>query len=54
MLLVPRYCHVLREHQEFGKYYGPRFMVLLASLEMHPTDGGDRLSLIHEDAGIGM
>ena len=47
-------CHVLREHQEFGKYYGPRFMVHLASLEMHPMDGGDRLSLIHEDAGIGM
>ena len=47
-------CHVLREHQEFGKYYGPRFMVLLASYEMHPMDKGDRLTLIHEEAGIGM
>lgn len=47
-------CHVLREHQQFGKYYGPRVMVLIASYEMHPMDVGDRLSLLHEDAGINM
>jgi succinate dehydrogenase / fumarate reductase iron-sulfur subunit len=37
-------CHVLREHDE-GKdeYFGPRFMIRMASLEMHPKDVGDRV-----------
>lgn len=47
-------CHVLREHQEFGKYYGPRFMTLIASYEMHPMDVEDRLPLLHGDAGVNM
>jgi succinate dehydrogenase / fumarate reductase iron-sulfur subunit len=47
-------CHVLREHEE-GKdeYFGPRFMIRIASLEMHPKDIGDRTKLTHEEAGIG-
>ena len=32
-------CHVLRDHRLHDKYYGPRFMVRLASLDMHPLDG---------------
>ncbi len=47
-------CHVLREHQQFGKYYGPRSMVLIASLEMHPMDEGDRLPLLDGNAGLAM
>ncbi|MBS1264029.1 MAG: Fumarate reductase (CoM/CoB) subunit B [Methanonatronarchaeales archaeon] len=33
-------CHVLREHGQ--DFVGPRFVTLLASLDMHPRDAGDR------------
>jgi succinate dehydrogenase / fumarate reductase, iron-sulfur subunit len=47
-------CHVLREHDE-GKdeYFGPRFMIRIAGLEMHPKDIGDRIPLVKSEAGIG-
>lgn len=45
-------CHVLREHQLFGEYWGPRTMVRFAELEMHPMDTGDRLDLLRDAAGI--
>jgi succinate dehydrogenase / fumarate reductase iron-sulfur subunit len=47
-------CHVLREHDE-GKdeYFGPRFMIRMASLEMHPKDVGDRVPQAHTESGIG-
>ena len=47
-------CHVLREHDE-GKdeYFGPRFMIRIAGLEMHPKDIGDRIPLVKAEAGIG-
>ena len=31
-------CHVLRDHDAQTQYFGPRFMVRVASLEMHPLD----------------
>ncbi len=31
-------CHVLRDHELQSQYFGPRFMVRVASLEMHPLD----------------
>ncbi|MFY9613853.1 MAG: succinate dehydrogenase/fumarate reductase iron-sulfur subunit [Candidatus Dormiibacterota bacterium] len=48
-------CHVLREHDE-GKdeYFGPRFMIRIAGLEMHPKDILDRTELTHDEAGIGL
>ncbi|MBI1730421.1 succinate dehydrogenase/fumarate reductase iron-sulfur subunit [Candidatus Acetothermia bacterium] len=46
-------CHVLREHHKKNEFAGPRFMVKIASLEMHPKDTGDRLKFIKEEAGIG-
>lgn len=46
-------CHVLRNHGKHDEFYGPRFMVRLAGLEMHPLDAEDRISLIREAAGIG-
>ncbi len=46
-------CHVLRNHDKHSEFYGPRFLVRLASLEMHPLDNADRVSLIKEAAGIG-
>jgi succinate dehydrogenase/fumarate reductase iron-sulfur protein len=47
-------CHVLRDHGLENQYYGPRFMIRLASLDMHPLDGIDRLDLIADEAGIGL
>jgi succinate dehydrogenase / fumarate reductase iron-sulfur subunit len=47
-------CHVLREHQAKDKFCGPRFLVRLAGLEMHPLDDGDRLPEIKEQFGIGL
>jgi succinate dehydrogenase / fumarate reductase, iron-sulfur subunit len=46
-------CHVLRNSQKLSEFFGPRFMVRLAGLEMNPMDSADRLKLIKELAGIG-
>ena len=46
-------CHVIREHQMFDEFAGPRFFVRLANLEMHPLDTADRLAKIKDDYGIG-
>lgn len=45
-------CHVIRDHQE-GGFAGPRFMVRVAGLEMHPADTADRLGDLKEELGIG-
>jgi len=47
-------CHILRDHRMMDKYYGPRFMVRMASLDMHPLDGIDRLDQLADDGGIGL
>jgi succinate dehydrogenase / fumarate reductase, iron-sulfur subunit len=47
-------CHILRDHRMHNKYYGPRFMIRLASLQMHPLDGINRIDIIQDDAGIGL
>ena len=48
-------CHVIRDHPENKeKFYGPRFFVRLAELEMHPLDTEDRTELIRKAAGIGL
>ena len=46
-------CHVLRNHGRTDAYFGPRFMVRMASLEMHPKDGLDRRPLLKGEAGVG-
>ena len=46
-------CHVLRDHGKHEEFAGPRFMVHLACLEMHPLDTGDRVAAIKEEHGIG-
>jgi succinate dehydrogenase / fumarate reductase iron-sulfur subunit len=46
-------CHVIRDHPENkANFFGPRFFVRLAELEMHPLDAADRTELIREAAGI--
>ena len=52
-MLCVNTCHVLREHQMFEDFAGPRFFVRLASLEMHPLDIESRIPEIKEDFGIG-
>jgi len=46
-------CHVLRNHDLKSAYYGPRYMVRIASLEMHPRDVLDRRPLLKGHAGLG-
>src|SRR5688572_21465436 len=36
-------CHVLRDHDKKASFVGPRFMIRLAQLEMHPLDTVDRI-----------
>jgi len=47
-------CHVIRDHQQTDKFVGPRFMIRLASLEMHPLDTEDRIPAIRDLYGSGM
>jgi succinate dehydrogenase / fumarate reductase iron-sulfur subunit len=47
-------CHVLRDHDRKDAFYGPRFMVRIAGLEMHPLDSLDRTKLLKDEGGIGM
>ncbi|MEB3287972.1 MAG: succinate dehydrogenase/fumarate reductase iron-sulfur subunit [Vampirovibrionales bacterium] len=50
--LCQNVCHVLRNHDQKSQFYGPRFMVRLAQLEMHPMDQADRIPFIKEEAGV--
>jgi succinate dehydrogenase / fumarate reductase iron-sulfur subunit len=47
-------CHVLREHHMQEQFIGPRFLVHVAALEMHPLDVGDRLRDLRTQFGIGL
>jgi succinate dehydrogenase / fumarate reductase, iron-sulfur subunit len=47
-------CHVLRDREGKEEFVGPRFMVRLASLEMHPLDEEDRIPEIRKEYGSGM
>jgi succinate dehydrogenase / fumarate reductase iron-sulfur subunit len=46
-------CHVLREHQLHDEFIGPRYLVYVAALEMHPLDVEDRLKDLKNADGIG-
>jgi succinate dehydrogenase / fumarate reductase iron-sulfur subunit len=46
-------CHVLREHNRKDGFYGPRQLIKLANLDMHPYDSLDRREMIREEAGVG-
>ncbi|HUY54356.1 MAG TPA: succinate dehydrogenase/fumarate reductase iron-sulfur subunit [Candidatus Nanopelagicaceae bacterium] len=47
-------CHVVREHDDMARFFGPRFMVRMASLEMHPKDVANRLPQLYGEAGLAM
>jgi succinate dehydrogenase / fumarate reductase iron-sulfur subunit len=46
-------CHVLRDHQMFDEFIGPRFLVYAAALEMHPLDTESRARDLKQTHGIG-
>ncbi len=46
-------CHVLRDHHKHDEFVGPRHMVYIAALEMHPLDTEDRLADLKDKHGIG-
>ena len=46
-------CHVLRDHHMHDEFIGPRFLVYVAALEMHPLDTADRVEELRKAHGIG-
>ncbi|WP_405134184.1 succinate dehydrogenase/fumarate reductase iron-sulfur subunit [Nocardia sp. NBC_01388] len=48
-------CHVVRDHEENKESFaGPRYLMRIAELEMHPLDVGDRRELAQDEAGLGL
>ncbi|HEV7934309.1 MAG TPA: succinate dehydrogenase/fumarate reductase iron-sulfur subunit [Actinomadura sp.] len=48
-------CHVIRDHEENKpQFAGPRFLMRVAELEMHPADVADRREIAQEDFGLGL
>ena len=46
-------CHVLRDHHLHDEFIGPRFLVHVAGLELHPLDTLDRREELRKAHGIG-
>jgi succinate dehydrogenase / fumarate reductase iron-sulfur subunit len=46
-------CHVLRDHQMFGEFVGPRHLVYIAALEMNPMDTENRARDLKSTHGVG-
>ncbi len=48
-------CHVVRDHEDNKPAFaGPRYLMRLAELDMHPLDAVDRRRTAQEDFGLGM
>ena len=52
--LCQNVCHVLRDHDRKDRFIGPRFLIRLASLDMHPLDSVDRVPSVKDSFGSGM
>ncbi|ADB34546.1 succinate dehydrogenase and fumarate reductase iron-sulfur protein [Kribbella flavida DSM 17836] len=47
-------CHVIRDHEENKESFsGPRFLMRIAELDMHPLDAADRQQEAQEQHGLG-
>ncbi|HEX4701874.1 MAG TPA: succinate dehydrogenase/fumarate reductase iron-sulfur subunit [Pseudonocardiaceae bacterium] len=47
-------CHVLRDHEDNKESFaGPRFLMRIAELEMHPLDAADRVPAAQSEHGLG-
>src|SRR5262252_2105441 len=52
--LCQNVCHVIRDHPENERAFaGPRFLMRVAELEMHPADTADRREIAQDDFGLG-
>jgi succinate dehydrogenase / fumarate reductase iron-sulfur subunit len=51
--LCQNVCHVVRDHDQKELFAGPRFLIHLATLDMHPLDTLDRRKLIKDEFGVG-
>ncbi|KZS52065.1 fumarate reductase [Mycobacterium kansasii] len=52
--LCQNVCHVIRDHEENKQAFaGPRFLMRIAELEMHPLDTRDRRKEAQEAHGLG-
>ena len=48
-------CHVVRDHEENKQAFsGPRYLMRVAELDMHPLDTVDRKDMAQEDFGPGV
>jgi succinate dehydrogenase / fumarate reductase iron-sulfur subunit len=48
-------CHVLRDHEENAlAFAGPRYLMRIAELQMHPLDTVDRTRQAQDEFGLGM
>ncbi len=52
--LCQNVCHIIRDHDQKDKFVGPRYMIRLASLDMHPLDTVDRIPAIKNEYGSGL
>ncbi|TQN32790.1 succinate dehydrogenase subunit B [Haloactinospora alba] len=47
-------CHVIRDHEENKPAFsGPRYLMRVAELEMHPEDTADRRTIAQDEFGMG-
>ena len=47
-------CHVIRDHEQNKQVFaGPRYLMRIAELEMHPLDTVDRRELAQNEEGLG-
>ena len=46
-------CHILRNHDKKNEFFGPRMLIKIAELEMHPLDTLDRKEFLRSQAGLG-
>jgi succinate dehydrogenase / fumarate reductase iron-sulfur subunit len=47
-------CHVVRDHEENKQAFaGPRFLMRIAELDMHPLDSADRVTAAQDEHGLG-
>jgi succinate dehydrogenase / fumarate reductase iron-sulfur subunit len=52
--LCQNVCHVIRDHEDNeSAYAGPRFLMRIGELEMHPMDTADRRNSAQDDFGLG-
>ena len=52
--LCQNVCHVIRDHEDNKQAFsGPRFLMRIAELDMHPLDQTDRKHMAQDEHGLG-